>query len=156
MKTEDRLKDRLRGRFRDRLRFRRSSWRSPALSYTEAVFLVGSLCDISTPGCNYPSSWASDDTPASAAVAGCLAVVSLLGNLPSALMAARGVDARLVRPLVRIPVTLPVAVSVTHRVVAGRRPLLSCSRRSYLAVSLAELVVAVAVAGRSGVLQQGW
>ena len=154
MKTEDRFRDRfrdrLRDRFRVRLRFHRSSSASRALSCTEAVFLAGSLCDISTPGCNYPSSWASDDAAAPGAVACCLAVVSLLGALPFALVAACGAGARSVRWLVRIPVTLPVAVSVAHRVVAGRRPLLSCSRRSCLAVSLAELAaaVAVAVAGR--------
>jgi hypothetical protein len=141
-----RLRDRLRDRFRVRLRFHRSSSGSRALSCTDAVFLTGSLCDISTPGCNYPSSWASDDAPAPAAWPGCLAVVSLSGALPFALVAACGAGARPVRWLVRIPVTLPVAVSVAHRVVAGRRLLLACSRRSCLAVSLAELAAAVAVA----------
>jgi hypothetical protein len=154
MKSEDRFRDRFRDRLgdrlRDRLRFHRSSSRSRALSCTEAVFLAGSLCDISTPGCNYPSSWASDDAPAPASSTGCLAVASLLGALPFALLAACGAGARSVRWLVRIPVTLPVAVSVAHRVVAGRRLLLTCSRRSCLAVSLAELAsaVAAAVAGR--------
>jgi hypothetical protein len=151
MKSEDRfrdrLRDRLRDRFRVRLRFHHSSSASRALSCTETVFLAGSLCDISTPGCNYPSSWASDDAPAPASSTGCLAVVSLPGALPFALVAACGAGARPVRWLLRIPVTLPVAVSVAHRVVAGRRQLLACSRRSCLAVSLAELAV-VAVAGR--------
>jgi hypothetical protein len=148
----DRLRDRLRDHSRVRLRFHRSSWCLPALSCTDAVFLAGSLCDISTPGCNYPSSWASDDAPAPAASTGYLAVVSLSGASPFALTAACGAAARLVRWLVRIPVTLPVAVSVAHRVVAGRRLRLACSRRSCRAVSLAELAsaVAAAVAGRGG------
>jgi hypothetical protein len=150
MRREDRFRDRLRDRFRDRfrvrLRFHRGSSRSRALSCTEAVFLAGSLCDISMPGCNYPSSsQASDHATAPAATAGSLAVASLPGALPFALVAACGAGARPVRPLLRIPVTLPVAVSVAHRVVAGRRLLLACSRRSCLAVSLAELAVAIAI-----------
>ena len=149
-RLRDRFEDRLKAGLRDRLRFPRPFPRMGVLCCTGAGFLAGSLCDISTPGCNYPSSWASDDAPAPASSTGCLAVVTLLRALPFALMAACGAGARLVRWLVRIPVTLPVAVSVAHRVVAGRRLLLACSRRSCLAVSLAELaaVVAVAVAGR--------
>ncbi len=146
----DRLRDRQKARLQDRLRFHRRFRRTASLCCTRAGFLAGSLCDISTPGCNYPSSWASDDAPAPASSTGCLAVVSPSGALPFALVAACGAGARSVCWLVRIPVTLPVAVSVAHRVVAGRRLLLACSRRSCLAVSLAELaaVVAVAVAGR--------
>jgi len=144
----DRLRDRLKARLRDRLRFHRRFRRTASLCCTRAGSLAGSLCDISTPGCNYPSSWASDDAAAPVAVACCLAVVSLLGALPFALVAACGAGARPVRWPVRIPVTLPVAVSVAHRVVAGRRLLLACSRRSCLAVSLAEPAVVVAVAGR--------
>jgi hypothetical protein len=150
-RLRDRFRDRLRDRFRDRLRFHRGSSRSPALSCKEAVFLTGSLCDISMPGCNYPSSsQASDHATAPAATAGSLAVASLPSASPFAPVAVCGAGARPVRPLLRIPVTLPVAVSVAHRVVAGRRLLLACSRRSCLAVSLAELAVAVAGRGVSG------
>ena len=141
----------LRDRFRDRPRFQPQFLGLTALCPAQRPFLWRVRCATSLrPVVTIQSSWASDDAAAPVAVACRLAAVSLLGALPSALVAACGAGARPVRWPVRIPVTLPVAVSVAHRVVAGRRLLLACSRRSCLAVSLAELAaaVAVAVAGR--------
>jgi hypothetical protein len=122
---EDRFRDRLKARLRDRLRFPRG-FRQPALlCCTQAVFLGGSLCDISMPGCNsHPPRRSSD-------VAGSLVAVSPLGASRSRLGSACGAGALLMRPLVLIPVTLTaVAVLVACRVVAGRRSLACRSRRS--------------------------
>jgi hypothetical protein len=94
-----RLGDRPKARLMDRLRFPRGFPRTALSCRTQPVFVGGSLCDISMPGCNsLPSSHASDEA-------------SLVG------------------------------VSVAHRVVASRRPLVLCSRRSRLVVSLCEFAV---------------
>jgi len=67
------------------------------------------------------------------AVVGCLAVVSLLGASRLWLWLAGGAGALLMRPLVLIPVTLLLVVSVACRVVAGRRSLASRTRLVVLA-----------------------
>lgn len=131
----DHLGDRLKGRLRDRLRFPRGFPRTALSCRTQAVFVGGSLCDISMPGCNsLSSSHASDEARP-------LVAVGLLGASPSTLAAVPGAGALLMRPLVLIPVTSLVGVSVAHRVVASRRPLVLCSRRSRLVVSLCEFAV---------------
>jgi hypothetical protein len=148
---------RLRFRLRDPSRFRR--WvrlRFPALCAplgafpcTRAGLRRVSLCDISTPGCNYlRSSQASREL--CSPLRGCLALTLQSGAPPLELAALR-----LCSPLVPrsepAPVTSPVATSsVAHRVVAGRRLLLSCPRRSALAVLSRAVAGSGAVSGHPG------
>jgi hypothetical protein len=153
MRPEDRFRDRPRGRCRVRnrvrLRFRGGSAQSPALPRTHAAFPFVSLCDISTPGCNSPAtSQASSEL--CAPLVGWLALASQLGALPSELAALRSCRSLVLRSEPD-PVTSQVAASlVAHRVVAGRRSLLACSRRSALGVSSVAVAGSGAVSGHPG------
>ncbi len=153
MSREDRFRDRSRGRFRGlhglRLGLLPVHGELRLLPCIHGGFRGGSLCDISTPGSNYlRCSQASREL--CGPLTRCLALTSPLGALPLELAALR-VGGTLALHVERAAVTSLVAgSSVADRVVAGRRSLLLCARRSALAVVSCAAAGLGAVSGRPG------
>jgi len=139
MTREDRFRDRFSDRFRClhrvRLRFPGAFAQAAVSACTRGGLRGASLCDISTPGCDSLRS-----SPASSELH------TLASQLSATLeLATPRSRAPLALPAVPAPVTpLVASLTVAHRVVAGRRPLRVCSRRSALGVLVGAFAYAIA------------
>jgi hypothetical protein len=143
------LQARLGARLRARLRFPLGSTGTTGLCCSQAGFQRSRLCDISTPGCNsLRSSQASSEL--CAPLMGCLALASQLGALPSELAALRSCRLLVLGSKPDRVASQVAASLVAHRVVAGRRSLLVCSRRSALGAPSVAVAGSGAVSGHPG------